>query len=318
MEESKEIVIDAVITWVDGNDPVHKAKMSNYLSDKSTGSNTSFRTLFDQVNEIEFCVKSILKYAKFVRNIFIVTDNQTPGFLKDKEKAKENFPNVFIIDHKTIFKGNEQYLPTFNSLSIETLLFKVPNLAEHFIYFNDDFFLINETTPNDFFINGLPVLRGKWMPHNKNIVKNRIFSNKKEKYTVLYRKAKDTSSKILGFDKSFNIHHSPHPIRKSTLVDFFKKNKAILLQNIKFKFRHEDQYILQSLANHIELKNNTCIQEKKLAIVYMKSYTFFKTFKKFTRAKYNKNYLFMCLQNLDQCDAKKLVFIKKWLHKKYN
>ena len=104
MQEVKDIVVDAVITWVDGNDPVHKAKMASYIENKTSLNSKFVRMRYDQVNEIEYAVKSILKYAKFVRNIFIVTDNQTPSFLKDKEKAKEKFPNVFIIDHKTIIK----------------------------------------------------------------------------------------------------------------------------------------------------------------------------------------------------------------------
>ena len=60
---------------------------------------------YDQVNEIEFSVKSILKYAKFIRNIYIVTDNQTPEFLKDDKKLTINIPTVSIIDHKDLFEG---------------------------------------------------------------------------------------------------------------------------------------------------------------------------------------------------------------------
>ena len=45
---------------------------------------------YDQVNEIEFSVKSILKYAKFIRNIYIITDNQKPEFLKDDKIAEKN------------------------------------------------------------------------------------------------------------------------------------------------------------------------------------------------------------------------------------
>ena len=68
--------------------------MSQYIEDKNSLSNKSVRMRYDQINEIEFSVKSILKYAKFVRNIFIVTDNQTPDFLKDIEKAKKEYPTV--------------------------------------------------------------------------------------------------------------------------------------------------------------------------------------------------------------------------------
>ena len=150
----KDLFVDAVITWVDGNDPIHKAKMEKLIENKNSINNKSVKMRYGQVNEIEFAVKSILQYAKFVRNIFIVTDNQTPEFLKDKEKAKREYPTVSIVDHKMIFEGYSQYLPTFNCLSIESLLYKIPNLSEHFLYLNDDFFLINETTIDDFFYQG--------------------------------------------------------------------------------------------------------------------------------------------------------------------
>ncbi|MHB1107018.1 MAG: Stealth CR1 domain-containing protein, partial [Lutibacter sp.] len=103
--------IDAVIAWVDGNDEAHLNKMTNYVEDKSKLGNQQFRTRFDQVNEIEFSVKSILKYAPFVRNIFIVSDGQTPLFLKNHI---EKYAKVKIVDHKEIFKGFESYAPTFN------------------------------------------------------------------------------------------------------------------------------------------------------------------------------------------------------------
>ena len=145
MKLEEQMVVDAVITWVNGNDSAHKAKMNPYISDKKELNSKKTKMRYGQVNEIEFVVKSIVKNAKFVRNIFIVTDNQTPLFLKDEKQAKKDFPNILIVDHKTIFEGYNQYLPTFNSLSIESLLYKIPGLSEHFLYFNDDFLLLKET-----------------------------------------------------------------------------------------------------------------------------------------------------------------------------
>ncbi len=46
---------------------------------------------------------------------------------------------------------------------------RIPGLAEHFVYFNDDFFLIKHTKPTDFFRDGLPVLRGKWLKFDNDI-----------------------------------------------------------------------------------------------------------------------------------------------------
>ena len=44
-------------------------------------------------------------------------------------------------------------------------------------------FLINKTNPSDFFINGFPVLRGKWLKFDEDLfykkLKNKIFNKKK-------------------------------------------------------------------------------------------------------------------------------------------
>ena len=45
------------------------------------------------------------------------------------------------VTHRELFEGFEDNLPTFNSLAIETLLWRIPDLAEQFLYFNDDVFL---------------------------------------------------------------------------------------------------------------------------------------------------------------------------------
>ncbi|MDB4241853.1 stealth family protein, partial [Polaribacter sp.] len=169
MKKDEVPAIDAVIMWVDGNDPFHKEKMETYLEHTHSVNNKSLRTRYDHVNEIEFCVKSILKYAEFVRNIFIVTDNQIPDFLKDREKAQREFPNVFIVDHKVIFEGYTQYLPTFNSRSIATMIHRIPGLSSSFVIFNDDVFLIKKVIPTDFFINNKPVIRGVWKPFDDNV-----------------------------------------------------------------------------------------------------------------------------------------------------
>ena len=77
MKENQHI--DIVIAWVDGADPIHKNKRLKFLNKSQEiilpGAD---ETRFHSSNEVEYCVLSILKFASFVRNIFIVTDNQDP------------------------------------------------------------------------------------------------------------------------------------------------------------------------------------------------------------------------------------------------
>lgn len=318
--------IDAVFTWVDGDDALHKSKMQPYLSDEIVKSYRNFRTRFNQIDEIEFSVKSILKFAPFIRNIYIVTDGQTPLFLKKARREKDRkYDKVIIVDHKIIFSEFDRFLPTFNSRSIETMLYNIPDLSEHFIYFNDDFFIIKETEPTDYFIDGNPVLRGKWTSFDEDILyksiyrKIRIALGKKDKLKKYgYKRGQQKAARIAGFDKYFRIDHTPAPTRKSVIKDFFDENPNLKLQNIKHKFRNPEQYLFQSLVNNLEIKNKSAVLKNDFQLGYIGSYKkpFFWYKLTLFRYKINSNKLFLNLQSLDLAPENKLRMILGWLSKR--
>lgn len=298
----KDITVDAVISWVDGNTDAYKAKIAPYLK-KQVNAERSFNSRYAQVNEIEYTVKSILKHAPFVETIYIVTDNQIPFFLT-QESTKHKYAKVKVIDHKEIFKGLEQNLPTFNSRTIETCIYRIPGLSEHFIYLNDDFFIINPTSKSDFFTKeGYPILRGFWESFKK--------SNKTEKAS--HKKAQDKAAKLIGFNKLFRFKHTPHPMRKSTLANFFNNNPEVFEKNIKHKIRNKSQFLPVALANHIEIKNKTCKMQKDLQLLYFRSYKKPLVWYKFKFNIGTKSKLFLGLQSLNKSPQKILDYIINWL-----
>ncbi|MDO5702497.1 MAG: stealth conserved region 3 domain-containing protein, partial [Lachnospiraceae bacterium] len=50
----------------------------------------------------------------------------------------------------------EEYLPTYNSNTIELNFHRIPDLSERFVLFNDDMFLLKNVSAEDFFSGGLP------------------------------------------------------------------------------------------------------------------------------------------------------------------
>lgn len=304
--------IDAVILWVDGNDEKYQKKILPYLKNKDSLKSTNFKSKYDQIDEIKFTIDSILKFASFIRNIYVVTDNQSPSFLT-KQNSESIYKKVYIIDHSVVFSGFEEYLPVFNCRPIETCVHRIPNLAEHFIYFNDDFFLIDNTKPSDFFKDGLPVLRGKWLKFDEDKLTKKF---KKKRFG--HKAAQQKAAKLIGFKKYYNFRHTPHPLRKSTFKNYFEANPKIFIDNIKYKFRDKNQFTPQGLANHIEIKNNTCVLKNDLQLIYIRSYKkplFWYKFK--LNKKYN-NKLFLGLQSLDLCPPEILKFILGWLEKRIN
>lgn len=311
--------IDVVITWVDGSDENHIKKLSQYIENKNSLHLKGFATRFNQVNEIEYCIKSIHKFAPFVRTIFIVTDEQTPDFIKKDKKGVYN--NVKIVDHKTIFKGYEMYLPVFNSNSIETMISRIPDLAEHFIYFNDDMILIGETKVSDFFTeDGFPILRGRWSnyetPKLKDFLKS-IGLKKKRVSKLTYKQAQENIAKILGFKKYLKVSHTPIPLRKSIINNFLEQNELVLINNIKYRFRVPTYFMIQSLGAHLELLNKTYKQNKNFQLVYFgssdKPLWWIKL--KFFLAEKDTDKIFLNIQSLDLYPQIKLNYILNWLDK---
>ena len=247
--------IDAVITWVDGSDEDYKKKIENHLT-----TSTNYKKQYLQANEIEYCVKSILKFAPFVRRIFIVTDSQKPSFsgLKDLIVSKK----VKVVDHKEIFKGYEKYLPTFNIRSIDAVLHRIEDLSEMFVYFNDDVFLINKIREEDWFVENKVVLMGKWAKsYSINPIK--VLSAKFKKAFGLrpsFNASQSKAANLSGFKKEyFKSYHTARPQIKSLIKEFYHKNPGSLIDQIKYRFRHYNQFMPYSLCWHLLIKENRAI-----------------------------------------------------------
>jgi len=148
--------VDIVYTWVDGGDPAHSAKRAKMMGHgEQLIPENSCPGRFRDNDELKYSLRSLEKYAPWARSIFILTDQQKPAWLN------EDHPKVQIVDHRDCIP--HQFLPTFNAQVIEAYLHKIPGLAEHFIYFNDDVFLGRPTQKTDFFTpNGLPVTFVDW------------------------------------------------------------------------------------------------------------------------------------------------------------
>ena len=141
--------VDVVFTWVDDSDPKWLMKFNKFKQNNvSTALPDAINPArFENHNELYYSVISVLKNLKWVRNIFIVTDNQCPQWIKSlAPSAREK---IKIVDHEDIIcKKN---LPTFNSHVIEANLYRIKDLSNNFIYFNDDVYVARELKKSHFF-----------------------------------------------------------------------------------------------------------------------------------------------------------------------
>lgn len=322
---STTTTIDAVLAWVDGSDPKHFEKKNRYLKHLNKPYSKNYdASRYSSNYEINYAVLSLLKYASFLRHIYIVTDDQTPEIMED---VKANYPDQYkkikIVDHKEIFRGFEDNLPSFNSRSIANLTYRIKGLSSRYIYLNDDFLLIKPCSEMTFFNGERPVLRGKW---NLNSFYRMWWNSLKMQFYKISKINKEprasfhlsqwVAAKAMGYKlRYWTNSHSPHPINKEAVEELFKENPNLLLNNIKPQFRNRSQFSSIALYNHLEkskYKNKNTATDKEVYI------------KKRAQKNYIKNkiaYLesskctenFLCIQDLDQLNKEELTDLYTYL-----
>lgn len=139
--------IDFLITWVAGNDPVWRKDYEHYSELEGQNIDKS-RMRFRDWENLQYWFRGVEKFAPWVNRIFFVTYGHVPSWLNT------DHPKLQIVRHEDFIPS--EFLPTFNSNVIEFYFHKIKGLSEHFVYFNDDMFLINHVQPERFFRDGLP------------------------------------------------------------------------------------------------------------------------------------------------------------------
>ncbi|MBO4915019.1 MAG: Stealth CR1 domain-containing protein [Oscillospiraceae bacterium] len=139
--------IDFVIIWVDGNDPEwrkEKNECKGLLTKEEDDSDHRYRDW----DNLQYWFRGVEQFCPWVRTVHFVTWGHLPKWLNT------NHPKLHIVNHKDYIPP--QYLPTFSSHTIELNLHRIEGLSEHFVYFNDDMFIIKPMRKSDFFHRGKP------------------------------------------------------------------------------------------------------------------------------------------------------------------
>lgn len=161
MLEEATFDVDVVYTWVNAADPdwqalhaAHAEPLPDEIEDDEQGeaAGDSVSDRFVSRDELKFSLRSLLKYAPWVGTVYIVTNCKPPEWFDETNERVKWVYHEEIIDAEN--------LPTFSSHAIEASIHRISNLSEHFLYFNDDLFLLKPVKKSDFFMpNGLAKTR---------------------------------------------------------------------------------------------------------------------------------------------------------------
>ena len=141
--------IDFVLPWVDGSDEAWRARKRKY--EESEGIHeVNAECRYRDYGLLKYWFRAVDRFAPWVNRVFFVTCGQKPDWLD------ESNPKLRLVNHEEYIPSD--YLPTFQSNTIELNLFRIADLSEHFVLFNDDIFLLRPVKPDFFFQKGLPVI----------------------------------------------------------------------------------------------------------------------------------------------------------------
>ncbi|XP_060086353.1 N-acetylglucosamine-1-phosphotransferase subunits alpha/beta-like [Ylistrum balloti] len=99
---------------------------------------------FEDNEELRYSLRSIDRFAPWVRHIYIITNGQIPYWLNMEHHR------ITVVTHEELFP-NKTHLPTFSSPAIEAHVHRIPGLSKRFIYLNDDVMFGKEVWPDDFY-----------------------------------------------------------------------------------------------------------------------------------------------------------------------
>jgi len=202
--------------------------------------------------------------ASWVRNIFIVTDNQTFNL----DFLSKDFRNkIQFIFHTKIIP--EEFLPTFNSTIIETFLWKIPGLSEDFLYLNDDFFILKPICKENF----------KNITYAK-VDNDRYYTevNNSEPWKYIDLNARNIFKKYYPNDKFYvSPFHTPFILNKYISAYIFNKTYNDLHKSLLYKKRKNE---LNGSVHFLLLCISLSIKIGYFKQVFPPKYMFFEILKK--------------------------------------
>jgi hypothetical protein len=217
--------IDVVFSWVDGEDPAWQAKrdiaMGRNPDERHHQAHGDHR--FISRDELRYSLRSIEQFAPWVRNVYLVTDDQRPEWLVDDPSV------IQVVDHRDVFTDHS-VLPTFNSHAIGSRLHHIDGLSEHFLYFNDDVMLGREVGPDLFFLsNGL----SRFFPSSVKV----DYSADPEPHEVAGRNIRSLLERDFGRSTAPAMQHTPQALRRSVLEELENRYPEAFATTLASRFR---------------------------------------------------------------------------------
>jgi hypothetical protein len=300
--------IDVVYTWVDHENEAWQKEKEQHTKKKNFSNNVA---RFDSsLNELKYSLRSLdLYFSEYIHKIYLVTNHgSVPNFI-DQTKA-----DIIVINANELLKG-----VSFCSCTFESVLHKIPNLTEDFLYFNDDMLLTAPLSLEDLFDNtGKPI----WYQESDSLL--RFIS--RNSYLINpfnldghVSKARKNTFKQLGLNKKMPppVGHSPRIFNKTYVKKLILLYPEAIDRLRKILFRSEDTFCFVDAYcyyfSHHKMLN--FINKKKTLILIQSDY-FSRIINK-VRIFLAINFSFVCVADLRNKNVKPCPEASKYLEKTF-
>jgi len=180
--------------------------------------------------ELRYSLRSLSRYAPWIRRVHLVTHGQTPDWL---DPAAEG---LSVATHEDIF-ADPSVLPTFNSGAITASLHRLPDLADHYLFFNDDVMLSRPVHPSDFITEdgGTVVHVETWPPprslHEGSVVDRQLAFNQL----------------LLGPGPVWMLAHSVKLFQRDRAEAIWRRWQPLFERTVAHRFRSSDDALMHFL-----------------------------------------------------------------------
>ena len=300
--------IDLVYLWVDGNNPEWLAKRAAFLDGNTDNSLTNSRSYLNN-DELKYSLRSVERYAPWIRNIFILSDNQKPKWLDVSN------PKIKIIDQNDILPNKS--LPCFNSNVLEHFLYKIPNLSEHFLLSNDDMFLNRTVLPNTFFAaDGFPIIRLNHKPFRRFrwFLREQIFKKPHKLYSRALFNAAELVKNKFGVFYNGLPHHNIDSYLKSDCLRVSEqifKHEIDLMKMNHVRSSNDIQRVIYSYVALAEKRGHLQqVSSRDSLHVHIQKERHYEKLEKI-------NPTFFCMNDTEYADDNHRMKLKEWLNNRF-
>ncbi len=301
--------VDAVYMWVDDSDPFWRQRREQALDRaQERGESVEAAALaparYRDRGELRASLRSLEMYAPWIRQIYLVTDQQRPAWL-DAGSGR-----VKVVDHREFF-ADVDALPCFNSRAIGSQLHRIPGLSEHYLILNDDVLFNKAVSPYDFFT-----------PEGalKVVLSRSHLPQLPEAMLTTLERSRTNSARLILRDHGQRVTrlfaHAPLPQRRSIGEELMQAYPEEIDQTMRHRFRSPQDYETNAWLHQYRALFTGRAVLATTPYAYFNSETAASQ-QRLTGGEEFGEALFLCINDTDGGDSDAESWVTTWLRRTY-